>query len=419
LKEDIKAALYDYVASGEARTMDAQFRGDRINLKVIKLRPDNVFLNHKNSRIMVELEAHPDYEKVMKDPQAPSSQLIIEGLLRATPAYEVIRDEVKEFKQREPGTISVDGRVINGNTRVVALRELGWDGFDAGVLPENATDDDFKEIELGLQLVDFTKQKYSFVNRLRQFEIMLQSKPTDEICRLMGWKRKKTQQFDEFKSMLDLVNEFSELGVPKLFFNSKEEYVKDLAAKIQALQNAGKLKESQQIKNLRLSGMLLGNSKDEVRNMDIDFIRDYLAPRAENSPEVSSFLAEANQQSPVADDFSDLFPTTSDPTSYIVEQVIELKESLADSEILESLTDVFRLAGDDAIQANKKNSRNALPQQSLNKLFSDINQLRAKIKDLADKGELNSVDDQSFDAGVRKVEDALELLQTEFHSLSR
>ena len=96
----IKVALFDYESAREFRTMDAQFRGERTSLKVIKLRPKDVFLNHRNSRIMVELEGHPDYREVMDDPTSDKSQAIIEGLLRSTPAYEIIREEIREYKQR-------------------------------------------------------------------------------------------------------------------------------------------------------------------------------------------------------------------------------------------------------------------------------------------------------------------------------
>jgi hypothetical protein len=413
--DEIKAALFDYKSQGETRTMDAQFRGERVTLQVIKLRPNNLFLNHKNSRIMVELEAHPDYEQVMSDPTSSSSQRIIESLLRATPDYATIRDEVKEYKQRDPGTISVDGRVINGNTRVAALRELGWDGFDAGVLPPTAQEEDFKEIELGLQLVEFKKQKYSFVNRLRQFEIMLSTKPTDEICRLMGWQRYKIQNFDEFKLMLEIVNEYESRGISKLFFNTKEEYLKDLASKVQSLNSQGKTAEAQKLKGLRLLGMISGNSKDEVRNIDSDFIEKFVLPRAEDTSEVLSLITEkADREN--ADEFEELFPKAKDESKAIVDRAIQIYTSDPTGELFTNLSDILRLAGDDAVQANRKNSRNALPEQSLTKIHSEINLLRAKIKDISDKGEIRSVDPELFSRNIEKIKNALDVLVADFNT---
>jgi hypothetical protein len=364
---------------------------------------------------MVELEAHPDYEKVMDDPTSQSSQRIIESLLRATPDYEIIRDEVKEYKQRDPGTISVEGRVINGNTRLAALRELGWDGFDAGVLPPIAQEKDFKEIELGLQLVDFKKQKYSFANRLRMFEIMLTTKPTDEICRSMGWQRNKLKNFDEFKLMLDIVNEYESRGISKLFFNSKEEYLKDLAAKVQTLNSQGKFAEAQKLKSLRLLGMISGNSKDEVRNIDQDFIDKFVMPRAEDTSEVMALFAQPTAQAE-ADEFNDLFPVAEDESKTLVDEAINLFKSDPDGDLFTNLSDILRLAGDDAVQANRKNSRNALPQQSLIKIHSDVNQLRAKIKDLSDKGEIESVDPDQFSRNIEKIRNAIDVLVTDFNN---
>jgi hypothetical protein len=414
--EEIKAALYDYKATDQTRTMDAQFRGERITLQVLKLRPDSLFLNHNNSRIMVELEAHPEYDQVMANPTAPKSQLIIEALLRATPAYEQIREEVKQFKQREPGTLSVDGRVINGNTRLVALRELGWDGFDAGILPEQANDEDFKEIELGLQLVEFTKQRYSFVNRLRQFEIMLATKPIDEICKLMGWKQNKLKKFDEFKLMLEIVNEFDARGIPKVFFNTKEEYLKDLAGRIQTLNSQGKVAQATQLKGLRLLGMLAGNSKDEVRNIEGDFIEKHVLPRAESSPAALEIVTLGATEETPSDEFADLFPSPIDASKQIVDEAINIYKEAPDGDEFAALSDVFRLAGDDAVQANKRTSRNAMPQQMLTKVHSDINQVRAKLKELNDKGEISSVEATAFESALSKAKQALDVLEQDFQA---
>ena len=416
--EHISAALYEYENNNNAkRRLDVIFRSNNIDVPVVNLRPEKLLYNHDNSRIRVELEAHPKFSNVMKDPTSSESQQVLEQLLRQTPAYETIKEEVKEFKQREPGTVSVDGRVINGNTRLAAIRELGWDGFDAGVLPETATDSDFKEIELGLQMVDFTKQKYSFINRLRLFEGLLETKPLEEICRLMGWKTNKTKEYDKFKLILSLVNDYAAQGVPKLFFDTKEEYLKNLAEKIQTYSAAGKTEEIVKIKNYRLAGMLCGNTKDEVREIETNFISKYLEPRLENSPLAVQIMETANTPTK-ATEGGDLFGATHLENFGFVGEIIARSNkeasSAADDSALNELRAAFRLAGDDAVQDKKRTNLRAAPISMLTKVRSDTNSIRVKIKEIMLKGDLSTIDKTTFEEGLKKLRLEIDTLETEF-----
>ena len=419
--EHIQATLYDYDRNAGTRRLDSLFRGEMVNLKVVSLRPSELSLNHQNSRIRVELEAHPRYEEVISEPQSPTSQAILAELLRRTPAYETIKSELKELKQREPGTVSVNGRVINGNTRLVAIRDLGWDHFDAGVLPDSATDEDFKEIELGLQLVMTTKQAYSFVNRLRLFEELLKDKPIDEICKLMGWRMKKTQEFDKFKLILSIVNEYANQGIPKTFFEAKEEYLKNLADRVKSLTESGRVADTQRIKDIRLIGMLCGSTKDEVREMEPDFIERFVDRRVEDSKEAKDILHPKDAEAPGKDDLEDLFPSVARPTSIAVSEVvrlISLEASAGASEAsLDQLRVAVRLAGDDAVQAKKRSSMKTAPSQMLVTCQSDLNKIRVKIKELESKRESLSQDDvEAFNNGLRRVRLELETLEAEFSS---
>lgn len=379
--DHIQEALFEYEGNGLTRRVDIQYRAERINLKVVTLRPELLFLNHTNSRIRVELEAHPEYDLVMAYPQAERSQEIIASLLKATPEYGALRDQLNSLKQRNPGIVSIGGRVINGNTRLVALRELAIDGFDAGVLPASATEDDFKQIELGLQFVSLKEQKYSFVNQLRQFEIMLPDKPRAEIFELMGFT--KQSDFEEFSSSLSLVNEFSLRGIPKTFFNEKREYLKVLGTDIAKLRKEGKFAEADNVKEIRLIGMLCDASKDEVRNMHENFLDEYLKPRTSHSPSV----AELFEKSPdvgakqTAGPLDDLFPTDSANLASISDGILKLFLTDPEGDLASELAATVRLAGEDAIHAKKKTTRTQRPIQLITSIHRGINDARAKITD--------------------------------------
>lgn len=416
--EHISAALYEYDNNNNAnRRLDVIFRGNNMDVPVVNLLAEKLLYNHDNSRIRVELEAHPKFSNVMKEPTSLDSQQVLEQLLRQTPAYETIREEVKAFKQREPGTVSVDGRVINGNTRLAAIRELGWDGFDAGVLPDNSTDSDFKEIELGLQMVDFTKQKYSFINRLRLFEGLLETKPLEEICRLMGWKTNKAKEYNKFKLILSLVNDYAAQGVTKLFFDTKEEYLKNLAEKIQTFSAAGKTEEIAKIKNYRLAGMLCGNTKDEVREIETNFLSKYLEQRLENSPLAVQIMATANTPAK-ATEGGDLFGETVLANFGFVKEIITRSNkeasSATDDAALNELKAAFRLAGDDAVQDKKRTNLRAAPISMLTKVRTDTNSIRVKIKEIKLKGDLSTIDKATFEEGLKKLRLEIDTLETEF-----
>jgi hypothetical protein len=80
-----------------------------------------------------------------------------------------IMDVLQDASQHEPILISGDGVVVNGNRRLSAMRELFNDGterfshIDCMVLPEYATKDEIREIEVRLQMTPHTLLPYDWV----------------------------------------------------------------------------------------------------------------------------------------------------------------------------------------------------------------------------------------------------------------
>jgi len=109
---------------------------------------------------------HPKRSIVEKDPTSSEAQEVLASLLRKTERFNKLKDELKELSQQNPGLISRDGLLINGNTRVVALRDLGVDGVDVAVLPADAMARDFLDLEMSLQMRRLTHQDYTFTNEL-------------------------------------------------------------------------------------------------------------------------------------------------------------------------------------------------------------------------------------------------------------
>lgn len=80
-----------------------------------------------------------------------------------------IADVLKESSQHEPILITADGVVVNGNRRISAMRELYNNGkeefshIDCMVLPEYATRDEIREIEVRLQMTPQTLLPYDWI----------------------------------------------------------------------------------------------------------------------------------------------------------------------------------------------------------------------------------------------------------------
>ena len=105
-------------------------------------------------------------------------------------------EEIKDDGQQEPGLITNDGKLVNGNTRYVALKKLkengrDFGGIDVAVLEEGTDLDDIMQYELALQFRTYTLQKYSYVNQLRTYEKYLNTNDNSykDLASKIGWKR--------------------------------------------------------------------------------------------------------------------------------------------------------------------------------------------------------------------------------------
>lgn len=84
-----------------------------------------------------------------------------------------IIDTLQAERQREPILISASGVIVNGNRRLAAMRELynespedyeSFSHIDCMVLPQNASEDDLKDIEVRLQMTPETRLPYGWIN---------------------------------------------------------------------------------------------------------------------------------------------------------------------------------------------------------------------------------------------------------------
>jgi len=306
----IAAALEAYSVGKKIRTERVPYKGAQEDLPVVRVNPNLLLLNPNNSRLRAQLEDIPEKLTVHAEPKSEAAQIIISDLLRETVEYKRLKDQLSEFGQEKPGLVARDGLLINGNTRVVALRDLGVDGVDVAVLPPDATSKDYFDIETALQLTNWVHQDYTFTNQLLMMKAHLDAGVTKkDLGKKLKWRR-AVSKVEQYMRMLQMINEVRKKSNPTLkfsVFDSKKEHLKDLDEKYESLKSQGKIQEAESLKWTRLYAILLGINKDQVRAMEADFIIDEVEKRGESDSDAIKYLEQYknDEASPIDDIFED------------------------------------------------------------------------------------------------------------------
>jgi hypothetical protein len=169
LRSMIEQQLEDAVrTAGEKVTVE--WRGDNRHLYVISMPVDLLYYNPSTHRIRAQRSLDPVRDRVLEEePWGSIGQEYLDTLLKCLPSdpdkidpdFEALKDDLDDFGQKDPGIITPDGILVNGNTRCAALRDIGSNYIRVGVLPEVTNWDDINTVELSLQLRKERKRDYS------------------------------------------------------------------------------------------------------------------------------------------------------------------------------------------------------------------------------------------------------------------
>lgn len=292
-KEQIIKCLSDYKESQQTKTLTLPYKDRERTFEVIRIDPKVLLLNPHNSRLRAQLEDHLDRAKVENDSRSEARQEILSSLLSSTPEFQELKNQLKELGQREPGLISRNGLLINGNTRVVALRELGMNGVDVAVLPDDANDLVFLDLEMSLQMTQLTHQDYTFTNKLLLMQKYKQALNNDKQLALkMGWLRNGEKKVLAHFRYLSLINEIRLLTSPSVRyeeFDSKSQHIKDLIDSYEILKTTNS-KEADTLKWSRISAMFLGINKDQTRVIEEDFLDEDIMKPLDSDSETKKLL---------------------------------------------------------------------------------------------------------------------------------
>jgi tetrahydromethanopterin S-methyltransferase subunit G len=259
------------------RTMTIDFQGQSLVLPVITINPAVALLNHDNYRLAAQLQDHPDREKIYSAPLSVSSQESLAKLLSQTDDFKKLKQQLADLDQKEPGLITADGLLVNGNTRTVALRQLGSTGLMVGLLPTTVSNEDVLDLQVQLQMVVLVHQAYSYTNQLLLIEKIGELHGDDDaIIRRLGKKPSKTTraELSQQRRILRLIREIRDLHqgakLPYSAFDGKSELLQNLDRDYEE-QKSIDFVEAENLKWTRVGAMFFDLTKDQVRSIKSTF----------------------------------------------------------------------------------------------------------------------------------------------------
>lgn len=292
IAETVKRRLDDLVGEAGAReTLTVEWGTGFRHVEVIDMPVADLYYNPATHRIRAQLGHDPEREAELEgDPWSARSQEYLDFLLKALPAdtsktdpeFEALKESLQDYKQTDPGLITRDGILVNGNSRRAALKDLNEPYIRVGVLPESCAWDDINRIELALQLRKDHRRSYSYVNRLLAIEeqreaglslpeIAKEFRTTADSCRqdlwVLGCIREMIERSSDAGAKLRLVD-----------FEDYQEKLKELRRHYTQAEK-GNRDEAEIIKETRMAAIILGFSKTDVRLIESDFRDRYLSPR--------------------------------------------------------------------------------------------------------------------------------------------
>lgn len=286
----------------DGEKLTVEWRGERIHLRVISMPVDALYYNPDTHRIRAQLDLDSKRKAELSSaPWSKGAQDYLDTLLKSQPSdpdkidpdFDALRDNLDDFGQEQPGLITRDGILVNGNTRCAALRELGVRHIRVGVLPPDTSREDVNTVELALQLRRENKRDYSYINQLIAMEEQLAAgRRPEDIAKDFHIRIKTLEQdrwvYGVIRDAIDRSQSDGD-GLRLIDFEDHQEKLRELyRAYMSELATSRDAAET--LLETRLAMIVLGFSKTDVRLAKPDFFDKYLAPKldAELVPERSS-----------------------------------------------------------------------------------------------------------------------------------
>ena len=279
--------------------------GDPMNCSVITIGAHEILLNHRSHRVRSQLEDDPQWGALKNDPQSEGAQDVIAFYIRedrGPDKFSALQESILRDSQQNPGLITHDGVIINGNTRAVAIRELvdpSKQYIRVAVLPETVKPSELNLLELRLQMQKELKGEYSFTNELlfvEELKEVLKLKPEQiakELRLHLDNPKKGTAEVELRLRMLDLIRIMQKMPTPPLplrFFDAfAYEQMKQTLREYDGRMQEDPSEAERYLESVLLSGVLGITSVHLLRRIDGAFMADYMSPHLEEDEIVGKF----------------------------------------------------------------------------------------------------------------------------------
>jgi hypothetical protein len=293
--EKIRAIVKERLVQAEAEDgekLTIEWRGAPSHRRVISMPVDMLYYNPDTHRIRAQRGLDPERDaELSRDPWGVDGQAYLDYLLKTQPAspgkpdpeFEALRESLEDFGQQQPGLITPDGILVNGNTRCAALRELGARYIRVGVLPNDTTTDDISAVELSLQLRRENKRDYSYINQLIAIEEQLaRGRRPEEITREFHIRAKTLEQDRWVYGLIqDAIERSGDQAGGRLRLVDFEDHQEKLRELYRAYTKeiVTDRDAAEALKESRLAMIVLGFAKTDVRLAKPDFHEKYLDPK--------------------------------------------------------------------------------------------------------------------------------------------
>ncbi|MFF5189453.1 hypothetical protein ACFY30_37780 [Streptomyces sp. NPDC000345] len=273
------------VAGGTRETVTVDWNGQQIHVDVVDLPLSGLYLNPGTHRIRAQRTHKPDQDRNLdKDPFGEAGQEYLRVLLQARPSnpdlrdpdFDKLKEDLRQFGQNDPGLVTHHGVLVNGNTRAVALRELGQQSMRVGVLPSSFTQSDIDAVELALQLRQDQRRDYSYINRLLAMEEQAALGRTPE--QIAKEFRIRTATYHQERWILSVIKELNDrsasgggVALRLVDWEGAQERLKELQRLYVKLESLDR-DQAEVLKEWRLAAILLDFSKTDVRHIDEVFL---------------------------------------------------------------------------------------------------------------------------------------------------
>ncbi len=179
IQRDFENQITEYIKThpeSKTGTWPLEIEGEIIKEDTFKLPISLLRYNVENGRLAMEVLDERNTLGRPLDTKNPEDSKRIRGLLLDLDKNktEELRKDLVRVGQEQPGVISSDGTVINGNRRMAVFQHLHenedasgkWDRLEVIVLPKHISEAQLWKIEAGLQLSQSKVAEYHPVNEL-------------------------------------------------------------------------------------------------------------------------------------------------------------------------------------------------------------------------------------------------------------